>query len=175
LLIHLPDPLMDADEVAEALTQLRDSGKILHAGVSNFTPYQFDLLASRLSFPLVTNQIELSPLFLNPLHDGTLDHLQRLRVPPMVWSPFAGGRVFSGGDPAAERVRAAVGEIAGARGVSPDQVVLAWLYAVPARVLPVLGTGNLERVREAVAAEGLALDRQAWFAIWEASAGHEVP
>lgn len=175
LLIHRPDPLMVADEVAEALTRLRDSGKVLHVGVSNFTPFQFDLLASRLAFPLVTNQIELSPLYLDPLHDGTLDHLQRLRVPPMVWSPFAGGRVFSGGDPAAERVRHVVGQIAAARGDLPDQVVLAWLYALPARVLPVLGTGNLNRVRDAVAAEGLDLDRQQWFAIWEASTGHEVP
>lgn len=175
LLIHRPDPLMDADEVADALTELRQSGKILHAGVSNFSPYTFDLLASRLSFPLVTNQIELSPLHLSPLHDGTLDHLQRLRVPPMIWSPFGGGSLFSGSDERSARVRDVLGEIAAARRATTDQIVLAWLYALPSRVLPVLGTGKLERVHAAVAAESIRLDRQEWFAIWEASTGHEVP
>jgi len=176
LLIHRPDPLMDADEVAEAFGTLRSSGKVRAFGVSNFMPWQFHLLQSRLDFPLATNQIELSPLYLDPLHDGTLDQLQRLRVPPMAWSPLAGGRLFDPHDERAGRVRSAlarVGEELGGAGV--DQVALAWLLRHPARVLPVLGTGKLERVRAATAAEGLALDRQQWFAIWEASAGREVP
>lgn len=176
LLIHRPDPLMDADAVAEALTELRQSGKVLHVGVSNFSPAQYDLLASRLSFPLVTNQIELSVLYMDPLHDGTMDQLQRLRVPPMAWSPLGGARLFTGNDERTLRVRAAlaaVGEQVG--GASLDQVALAWLHRIPGDVLPVLGTGRLERIRDAVAAETIVLDRRQWFAIWEASAGHEVP
>ena len=50
LLIHRPDPLMDADEVAEAFLALHHSGKVRHFGVSNFTPAQFTLLQSRLPF-----------------------------------------------------------------------------------------------------------------------------
>lgn len=61
LLVHRPDPLMDADAVAEAFMHLRQEGKVLHFGVSNFTPWQFNLLQSRLDFPLVTNQVEISP------------------------------------------------------------------------------------------------------------------
>lgn len=175
LLIHRPDPLMDADEVAGALGELRASGKIRHAGVSNFTPRQFDLLQSRLDFPLVTNQIELSILHLDPLHDGTLDQLQQLRMPPMIWSPLAGGRLFDPGDERARRVRAALEAIGSEVGASVDQVALAWLLRHPARVLPVMGTGKLERLREAAAAENIALDRQQWFALWEASAGRRVP
>jgi len=174
LLIHRPDALMDADEVAAALTELRAAGKALHVGVSNFMPWQFHLLQSRLDFPLVTNQIELSVLYLSPLHDGTLDQLQRLRVPPMVWSPVAGGRLFTAGDERAARVRAALEVVGRGLGASVDQVALAWLLRHPARVLPVMGTGKIERLREAVAAESLTLDRQQWFTIWEASAGHEV-
>lgn len=83
LLIHRPDPLLDADEMAEAFAALRQAGKVLHFGVSNFTPWQFDLLASRLDFPLVTNQVEVSVLHLETLHDGTLDQCQRLGIAPM--------------------------------------------------------------------------------------------
>lgn len=175
LLIHRPDPLMDADEVAAALVELRAAGKIRHAGVSNFTPRQFELLQSRLDFPLVTNQIEMSVLYLDPLHDGTLDHLQQLRVPPMAWSPMAGGRLFDPANERARRVRGALEPIGKEIGASVDQVALAWLLRHPARVLPVMGTGKIERLREAAAAESLTLDRQQWFAVWEASAGHEVP
>ena len=175
LLIHRPDPLMDVDEVAAALTELRAAGKALHVGVSNFMPWQFDLLQSRLDFPLVTNQIELSVLYLSPLHDGTLDQLQRLRVPPMAWSPVAGGRLFTAGDERAMRVRAALERVGREVGGSAEQVALAWLLRHPAWVLPVMGTGKIERLREAVAAENIELDRQQWFTIWEASAGHEVP
>ncbi len=167
---------MDADEVAEAFGALRAAGKVRHFGVSNFMPWQFHLLQSRLDYPLVTNQIELSVLALEPLHDGTLDQAQRLRVPPMAWSPLAGGRLFDPYDERAGRVRATL-ETAGRElgGAAADQVALAWLLRHPARVLPVLGTGRLERVQAATHAEGLALDRQQWFAIWEASAGREVP
>ncbi len=175
LLIHRPDPLMDADEVAAALDELRAAGKIRHAGVSNFTPRQFELLQSRLDFPLVTNQIELSVLHLDPLHDGTLDQLQQWRVPPMAWSPVAGGRLFDPANERARRVRGALAAVGQELGASVDQVALAWLLRHPARVLPVMGTGKIERLREAAAAENVMLDRQQWFAIWEASAGHEVP
>jgi predicted oxidoreductase len=175
LLIHRPDPLMDADEVAEAFVALRSSGKVRHFGVSNFMPWQFHLLGSRLDFPLVTNQIELSVLHLDPLHDGTLDQLQRLRVAPMVWSPVAGGRLFASAEERAARVRDALEAVGREVGAPVDGVALAWLMRHPARILPVLGTGKIERVRDAVAAEDIALDRQQWFAIWEASAGREVP
>lgn len=175
LLIHRPDPLMDADEVAAALDELLTSGKVRAVGVSNFTPFQWELLQSRLDAPLVTNQVELSLLFLDTLHDGTLDQAQQLRRPPMIWSPLAGGRLFSQNDERAVRVRAALERIAAAHGVAPDVIALAWVLMHPSRPLPVLGTGNLDRVRASAAALTIALDRQEWFALWEASAGREVP
>lgn len=71
LLIHRPDPLMDADEVAEAFKKLHHSGKVRHFGVSNFTPAQFSLLQSRLPFTLATNRVEISPVHQPLLLDGT--------------------------------------------------------------------------------------------------------
>jgi predicted oxidoreductase len=176
LLIHRPDPLMDAGEVAAAFTTLRQAGKVLHFGVSNFTPWQFDLLASRLDFPLVTNQVEISVLHLDALHDGTLDQCQRLGISPMAWSPLGGGRLFDGGDEQALRLRQAletIGQELG--GASPDQVALAWLLAHPARIIPVLGTGKIARIQSAAQATELQPSREQWFTIWTASAGKNVP
>ncbi len=176
LLIHRPDPLMDADEVAEAFVQLRQSGKVLHFGVSNFTPFQFELLASRLDFPLVTNQVQFSAMYLSTWYDGTLDLCQRLRISPMAWGPLGGGRLFHEETKWAESLRKemyAVGAALG--GASLDQVALAWILKHPARIVPILGTGKIERVRSAVEAEGLELSREQWFRIWVASTGTRLP
>ncbi|MCA9730857.1 aldo/keto reductase family oxidoreductase [candidate division KSB1 bacterium] len=176
LLVHRPDPLMDADAVAEAFMHLRQEGKVLHFGVSNFTPWQFNLLQSRLDFPLVTNQVEISPLEFEVMHDGTLDQCQQLRIVPQAWSPFAGGAFFTGKSEQAIRVRDECNKIAqeiGTDGI--DQVALAWLLEHPARIQPVLGTGKIERIKSAARACSLDLSRQQWFRIWVASKGHGVP
>ena len=176
LLIHRPDVLMDPDEVAEAFTALRQSGKVLHFGVSNFTPPQFDLLASRLDFALVTNQIEVSVLSLDLLHDGTVDQCLQRGIAPMVWSPLAGGRIFSEDSERAARVRQVLQAVGQDLGGAPlDQVALAWVLTHPARFVPILGSGKIDRIRSAVKAEALRLSREQWFAIWSASTGTPVP
>ena len=176
LLIHRPDPLLDPDEVAQAFDELYQSGKVRYFGVSNFLPWQVDLLSSRLELPVVTNQIEVSVMHLDPLHDGTLDHCHRNRIAPMAWSPFAGGRLFADDEPRAARVRAALQQVGDELGgASVDQVALAWLLAHPAGILPVIGTGNRERIRAAAASVELSLSREQWFTIWCASAGSGVP
>lgn len=176
LLLHRPDPFMDADDTAAALDALIDAGKVAHVGVSNFGVAQFDLLASRLRAPLVTNQIELSLLNPAPFVDGTLDDCQRHRIAPMAWSPLGGGRLFHHGDPVASRVRSALEAVRVEIGAgSIEQVAYAWLLAHPARIVPVTGTTRIDRLRDAVGALGLTLDRQHWFALWEAANGHSVP
>lgn len=175
-LIHRPDPLMDADEVAEAMTALKSAGKVLHCGVSNFLPWQFDLLQSRLDFPLVTNQVQVSVLRIEALHDGTLDQCQRYRIASMAWSPVGGNALFYGHGEREIRVRQALQTVAkelGATGI--DQVALAWVLHHPSRPLPVLGTNRINRIHSLAKAEKLTLTRQQWFAIWEAAAGHPAP
>ncbi len=173
LLIHRPDALMDADAVAEAFTHLQLTGKVLHFGVSNFTPSQFELLASR--FPLITNQIELHPLHRAPLHDGTLDQCQQRRIQPMIWSPLAGGRLFTSSDPAMVRVREALQSVGVRHGVSAATAAFAWLLRHPSRPIPVAGSRRIEAMREAVAAIDVTLDAQDWTEIWSAGSGSEVP
>ncbi len=175
LLLHRPDPFMDADETAEALNELKATGKVLAFGVSNFKVSQFDLLASRCSFPLVTNQIEFSVLKMDPLEDGTLDQCQELRIQPMAWSPLGGGRLFQGEGEQALRVRNTLQEMGGPLNASIDQLALAWILKHPAHIIPVLGTGKIERVQRAVQALEIPLSREHWFAIWTASKGHDVP
>ncbi len=168
LLLHRPDPLMDADELADTVAWLESAGKVRSFGVSNFRPAQVDLLQSRMSAPLVANQIEASLWRVDPLLDGTLDHAQRMGMRSMAWSPLGGGRRAL---PALAEVLQRQGE---ARGLSPSQVALAWLARHPAEVMPVLGTGRIERVKEGVAAMAHVLDREAWFELLEAATGHPV-
>ena len=176
LLLHRPDPLMDADEVAEAFDQLKQAGKVLHFGVSNFTPSQFTLLQDRLPFPLVTNQVECSVLEFRVMHEGTLDQAQQLSRAPMAWSPFAGGRLFNGTDEKSIRVRHCLQEISTELGGAPiDQLALSWLLKHPSNMLPILGTGKIDRVRSAIESASIPLSKQQWFKVWRASMGHNVP
>ncbi|PKD43793.1 aldo/keto reductase [Rhodohalobacter barkolensis] len=174
LLIHRPDPLMDAAELADCLMNLISDGKILHIGVSNFTTAQYELLQSKLDVPLVTNQIEFSLLHLNPIYDGTFDQAQKLNFSPMIWSPFAGGRIFHEESGVAGRVRHHLEEMHQKYQADIDQIALAWLMTHPSNPLPVLGTGNVDRLKSAVSATEINLDRQDWFKLLKASRGHDV-
>ena len=174
LLIHRPDPLMDADEVAEAFLALHHSGKVRHFGVSNFTPAQFTLLQSRLPFTLATKQVEISPVHQPLLLDGTLDQLQQLRIRPMAWSCLGGGRLFN--EEGFQALRDELAQVAHELNAdSIEQVVYAWVLRLPSQPLPIIGSGKIERVRSAIVAEKLSMTRQQWFRIRKAALGYDVP
>ena len=173
VLIHRPSPLMDFDAMARTFDALQQAGKVRHFGVSNFTHTQFAALHKR--HPLVTNQVELSPLHLQPMDDGTLDGLQDLQVPPMVWSALGGGRLFSGDAPAAVRVRQVAVRIGDELGLSAAGVVYAWIMRLPSLPLPLTGSGRIDAIRDAVAATQVTMDLPHWFALLEAARGAEVP
>lgn len=173
VLIHRPDYLMDAAALAETFATLTREGKVAHWGVSNHTPAQFALLNRH--HPLATNQIELSPLYMAALDDGTLDQCQQLGVRPMIWSPLGGGRLFTGTDAQAVRVRETLAELARKYEASVATLAYAWLLRHPARPLPITGSGRIEALAEAVAALDITLDAEDWYAIWTASQGRRVP
>lgn len=168
LLIHRPDPLLDPDIVANAFTQLRTSGKVLHFGVSNFTPTQFEMLQAYLDFPLVTNQLEISLTQHKALFDGSLDVLMKHRVSPMAWSPLAGGKLISG-DSGNLFVNAA------RYGATNVQLSLAWLLRHPAAIFPVIGTTKPERIEECARALEIVIDVQDWFEMLKVVQGKEMP
>jgi predicted oxidoreductase len=172
LLIHRPDPLMDFDEVAHTFLGLRQAGKVLHFGVSNFSRHQFEALDKRIK--LATNQVEFSPLHTAPMFDETFDGLQDLGVSPMIWSPLAGGRLFNGGEDHADNLRLVIKGIADAMGQPFASVVFAWIMQLPSNPVPLTGTGRIEAIKVAVAGTQFTLSRPDWFSILRAARGHEV-
>lgn len=173
LLIHRPDPLMQPDELAATFQALRQEGKVRAFGVSNHSPTQLALLHRRV--PLVTNQVEFSPLQMRALADGTLDQCTDLGLQPMIWSPLARGELFSAGHAQAQRVRAALDDLARRHGYSPATAAYAWILRHPSRPVPITGSRRIEALAEATAALALQLDAEDWTQVWQASMGHEVP
>jgi predicted oxidoreductase len=174
LLIHRPDPFMDAQETGACLDALVKEGKIAAAGVSNFSVSDFDVLQSAMHTKLVTNQLEISLLAQHTFLDGSLSQCQQHKIRPMAWSPLAGGSLF-GDHEAAVRLRPALARIAQAHGTDIDAVAIAWLLAHPAGIVPVVGTNNLERMARLGDALKIKLDRETWYELWTLAAGKEVP
>ncbi len=175
ILIHRPDPLMNTTEMADIFSLLLEEEKVKHVGVSNFTPSQFDLFQSKMEVPLVTNQVECSLLHLDPIYDGTFDQAQKLNRSPMIWSPFAGGRIFTDDGDRAQKVRNLCKELAENYNTSVDQIALAWLFELPCNPQAVIGTGRSDRMKSAVKAMNVPLERQDWYRLLEAANGHPVP
>ncbi len=174
LLIHRPDPLMDAHALGACLDGLIDAGKIRAAGVSNFMPWDMDLLQSCMKHRLVTNQIELSLMHTAPLTNGQMAQAQQHRQPIMAWSPLGGGRLW-GQEPAAQRLHPQLQALALAHGVDESAIAVAWLLHHPAHVIPVMGTNDLARIQNLHQALRVQFDRQTWYALYELAQGAEVP
>lgn len=170
LLIHRPDPFMDHHETGAALDDLITSGKVRAVGVSNFRPWDFELLQSAMKAPLITNQIEVSLGEIAPFTNGDLAFHQRLGHHVMAWSPLGGGALMG----AEGAIGSLMDEIAGENGVDRSAVAVAWLLAHPAKLLPVLGTNNLERIGRISDALKVKMDRVTWFRLYEAALGEEI-
>lgn len=173
LLIHRPDPFMDANATGATLDALIKEGKIKAAGVSNFKSWDWELLQSQMENSLVTNQIEISLMARDAFTDGSLAHLQMMNLNAMAWSPLAGGRLF-GDDPVAQRVMPVLQRIGDEQGVAVDAVAVAWLLAHPGKILPIVGTNNLARIKTLSDSMRVDIDRQTWFELLTAAAGEEV-
>ena len=175
-LVHRPDWLARADDTAAGLNELLRSGRILSAGVSNYTPSQLELLNSHVDQPLVTNQIEFHLSHSSPIYDGTLNQCESLGLLPMAWSPLAGGRLFDSQHAGAVRLAKAASEMSVRYGgATLEQLAYAWILAHPSLPSPVIGTNKVERLRSAAKATEIELQREDWYALWEAAQGHKIP
>ena len=189
LLLHRPDPLMEPDEVARAFDHLQESGKVLHFGVSNHNATQISLLQEHLEQPLVVNQVELSLLHHPMISDGllfnqpgdtgagrVLDYCREYGIMIQAWSPLAGGRLFAGAVakdflPASELVA----QLAEAKEVAPEAILLAWLLKHPAGIQPIIGTTHPDRLAASCKADTIELSREEWYALLAAVRGAGVP
>ena len=171
LLLHRPSPLMQVDEIAEAVEKLKIEGKILDFGVSNFTPSQSNLIEIKTKINF--NQIEFSITHLEPMLDGSLDHMQTNRITPMCWSPL--GSVFRKDNEQSQRIKKVSNELASKYSVSDDIILLAWILKHPSGILPVCGTSDQNRLAHLMEATTIEIELQDWFSLWTASTGNDVP
>ncbi len=173
LLIHRPDLLMDYQEIAACFQELRDAGKVLNFGVSNFTRDQLDHLNSQIE--LSNHQQEVSLTHLNAFEDGTIDWAYRKNVSITAWSPLGGGVLFGDDkDARIKRIRQYADILIEKYNCTLAQVLLAWVLKHPAGIIPVLGTSTIGRIDEALGAINIRLTREEWYGLLEASRGHEV-
>lgn len=182
-LLHRPDWLCDPEEVAAAFNQLEQEGKVRQFGVSNFSPSQVDLVQSALELPLVANQVEISLANLAAFADGTLDQCIARNITPMAWSPLGGGKLGDGEHKVlghqegyrTSEIASALDAMGKALGASRSNVALAWLLRHPAGIMPIVGSTNPGRIREAVKAGALELTREQWYTLLEAARGRPLP
>ncbi|WP_039996697.1 aldo/keto reductase [Sphingomonas sanxanigenens] len=168
--VHRPDMLTHPADLARTLERMVVSGKVLSVGVSNFTPAQIRALQAHLPFALATTQPQFSPLHTRPLWDGELDLAMELGLAVLAWSPLGGGRLSGEG-----AVAALLDAKAAEAGVSRAAAAYAWIMAHPARPVPIVGSQQPGRIREAADAFRLQWSRAEWYAVVEASSGHRLP
>lgn len=176
LLLHRPSPFLNPEDVAKAFSHLKQSGKVLHFGVSNFTPQQFEMLNTYVDDNLVTNQVEISPMCLEHFDNGNMDFFLKNRITPMAWSPLAGGELLNPEGERAQRIFNSITEIALELNVDAiDKIIYSWLLNHPAQIIPIIGTGKLSRIKNAVEALNIDMSVEQWFKIYIASVGEDLP
>ena len=192
LLLHRPDTLVEPEEVAEAFTQLQDSGKVRHFGVSNQNPMQIELLQASLPMKLQANQLQFSitntgmidhGLNVNMEIDrsidrdgGILDYCRLKKITVQAWSPFQHG-FFKGsflGSPEFPKLNEVLERLSEELGVTPTGLAIAWILRHPAKIQAVVGTTSPERVKQVAQACAISLTRPQWYEIYRA-AGNTLP
>lgn len=171
LLLHRPSPLMHPNEIAEAVFQLKEEGKIIEFGVSNFTKSQMELIQSAV--PINANQIEFSLTQHSSMHKGELYYMLQHKLTPMCWSPL--GNVFKEDNESNKRIKNVLSNLTSKYNASEDQLLLAWILKHPANIHPVIGTTTHERIRNAVSSVEIELELEDWFQLLVAQQGHKVP
>jgi predicted oxidoreductase len=170
-LLHRPSPLMQADEIAEAVAYLKTNGMIRSFGVSNFTASQTELI--RQKTPIDYNQIQFSATHFDSMTDGSLDYMQVHGIQPLSWNPL--GTVFRENTTQTQRLKKLLGSLTPKYEVGADTLLLAWILQHPAHIIPVAGTVNTGRIQSLMKAITITLDLEDWFAIWTESMGNKVP
>lgn len=171
LLLHRPSPLMQADEIAEAVSKLKSEGKIIDFGLSNFTPFQSELIRQKTEISY--NQVQFSATHYEPMLDGSFDYMQIHGIRPMSWNPL--GTVFREDNEQTRRLKKLLVKLVEKYHLGSDTILLAWILQHPARVIPIAGTVNVARIQLLIKATELKLDTEDWFAIWTESMGTKVP
>ena len=192
LLLHRPDALMEADQVAEAFDILHKSGKVRDFGVSNQNPMMMELLKKEVKQPLMINQLQLSAAFTPgfeagfhvnmegdkaAVRDGSVFEYCKLNdMVIQAWSVLQFG-YFKGnfvGNEKFQQLNQVLNRLALKYGVSPSAIAIAWVLRYPAKMQAVVGTTNPKHLIEASQASNVNLTRKEWYEIYLA-AGNDLP
>ena len=191
-LLHRPDTLVEPEEVAEAFSVLKNSGKVRHFGVSNQTPMQIELLKKYVEQDLVANQLQFSIMH-TPMVDagiqmntkfensvdrdgGILDYSRLNDMTIQAWSPFQYG-FFEGVFIEHEKfpeLNAKLQEISEKYNIDKSAVAVAWILRHPAKIQTIVGTMNTERLTNIAKASDIVLTREEWYEIYRV-AGNVLP
>lgn len=171
LLIHRPDNLMDVEEIATTIATLKTSGKIKTFGLSNFSTSQVALLKKHIL--IEHHQVEISVTNLDAFDNGVLDQCQMENIEAQSWSPM-GNELFGNATAQHTRILSTAENLSKAYQCSTNQVLLAFLYAHPSQIVPIIGTTKFERMQEAKNAMEIELSREDFYRLWSASTGKEV-
>ncbi|MCC9017510.1 MULTISPECIES: aldo/keto reductase family oxidoreductase [Flavobacterium] len=169
-LLHRPSPLMQADEIAEAVEKLKSEGKIIDFGLSNFTSSQTELIRQKTEVSY--NQVQFSATNFEPMVDGSFDYMQTHGIRPLSWNPL--GTVFREDTKKTRRLKKLFSDLVKKYGFGSDTLLLAWILKHPAQVIPIAGTVNIARIQSLMKAVELEMDKEDWFAIWTESMGDDV-
>lgn len=190
LLLHRPDALMEPEEIAEAFTELRQSGKVGQFGVSNFSPYQVELLQKALPQRLIVNQLQYGLKHTGMVdaginvnrkdpsstdHDGgILDYSRLKEMTIQAWSPYQSEEGVIMDSSVFPKLNEKMDQLANEKGVSAMAIAAAWILRHPARIQVIAGTMNTDRLQAIATASDIELSRREWYDLYLA-AGNELP
>ena len=171
LLLHRPSPLMQADEVAEAVLKLKSDGKIIDFGLASFSTSQTELINQKTEISY--NQVQFSATNYKPMVDGSFDYMEMNNIRPLSGNPL--GSVFREDNSQTRRLKKLLLSLMEKYNLGSDSILLSWILQHPAKVIPIAGTVNVARIQSLMKAVELELDEEDWFAVWVESMGNDVP
>lgn len=171
LLLHRPSPLMQADEVAEAVLKLKSDGKIIDFGLASFSASQTELIRQKTEIGY--NQVQFSATNYKPMVDGSFDYMEMNNIRPLSGNPL--GSVFREDNSQTRRLKKLLLSLMEKYNLGSDSILLSWILKHPAKVIPIAGTVNVARIQSLMKAVELELDEEDWFAVWVESMGNDVP
>ncbi len=194
LFLHRPDPLMQLEDTAKALTKLHEQGKFEYLAVSNMHAGQVAYLQSALQVPIIANQLEMSLANYDFVEDGittnmpqnaqngfprgTLEYCQQAGIQLQAWGALAQGRFSNSQTVTCEKTASTqklVKTFADEYQVDANAIVLAWLLRHPANIQAVIGTTNPKRLVAASEGLNIELSREHWYMLLESIRGCKVP
>ncbi|SDC71914.1 aldo/keto reductase [Williamwhitmania taraxaci] len=195
LLLHRPDALLVAEEVAETFDHLKQQGKVKQFGVSNMSVSQVRNLQRCCTDPLVANQLQLSLghtlmldlgvavntrlVAVDSGMQGVLEYCQETGMTIQTWSSLDKGLYtetpHSQLTDKQQETSKIVAALAEKYSTTPASIVLAWLMMIPMNIHPIIGSTKPSRILACKDASSINITREEWYGLWISARGEKLP